>query len=521
MLNTIKNTYRLTKAGATLAWHGIGFVPDSVLLPAPLRVLRGSEHKSESVADRKVRGERLSRAIRALGPTYIKLGQFLATRPDVVGPRLANALGSLRDRLPPFSTESARAEIEAAFGRPWHEIYVEFGPPVAAASIAQVHKAALSSVDGLRPVAVKILRPGIEKRFERDLESFYFAAHTAERFSPHSRRLRPVAAVDTLAQSVLMEMDLRLEGAAISEMAENIAKAGDTGFRVPRVDWDRTAKRVLTLDWIDAIPLTDLSAVEAAGVNREALGLNVIQSFLKHAIRDGFFHADMHQGNLFVDPSDNALIAVDFGIMGRIGPPERRFLAEILYGFITRNYHRISEVHFEAGYVPPSQNVETFAQALRSIGEPIMGRPAEEISMARLLTQLFENTEVFQMRLRPELLLLQKTMVVVEGVARSLDPKLNLWMAAEPVVRPWIAAQLGPAAKMREAAADVGALAIALRQAPELIERGSRILEAFESRSKSAEATEDAGSPRRRLAALPLWIGAGALLAIAARLFLG
>jgi ubiquinone biosynthesis protein len=518
MLNAIKNTYRLTKAGATLAWHGIGLVPESIMLPAPLRVLRGSADE-EPAGKRKDRGERLSRAVRALGPSYIKLGQFLATRPDVVGPHLANALGSLRDRLPPFSVEEAHAEVEAAFGKPWNEVYSDFGPPIAAASIAQVHKAAVRTPAGTHAVAVKILRPHIEKRFERDLESFYFAAHTAERFSPQTRRLRPVAAVDTLAQSVVLELDLRLEAAAISEMAENIAKGGDTGFRVPKVDWQRTGKRVLTLDWIDAIPLSDFAAIDAAGLDREALGLNVIRSFLKHAIRDGFFHADMHQGNLFADPRDGSLVAVDFGIMGRLNPKERRFLAEILYGFITKNYQRASEIHFEAGYVPATQSVAAFAQSLRAIGEPIMGRPAGEISMARLLTQLLENTEVFQMRMRPELLLLQKTMVVVEGVARSLDPRLNIWIAAEPVVREWLTDQLGPRAQLREAAANVNALAVALKHAPQLIERGARIVDALDP-EKGAEAAESPAKVRLAVS-IPLWVGTAALLVIAAKLLIG
>jgi ubiquinone biosynthesis protein len=518
MLNAIKNTYRLTKAGATLAWHGVGFVPDSITLPAPLRILRGTE--DEPAAKRKAKGERLSRAIRALGPTYIKLGQFLATRPDVVGPQLANALGSLRDRLPPFPVDQAYAEIEAAFGKPWHDVYDEFGPPLAAASIAQVHRAAVRRKDGgSHAVAVKILRPHIEQRFERDLESFYFAAHTAELFSPQTRRLRPVAAVDTLAQSVVLEMDLRLEAAAISEMAENIAKGGDQGFRVPKVDWQRTGRRVLTLDWIDAIPMSDLEAIDKAGLDRRALGLNVIRSFLKHAIRDGFFHADMHQGNLFVDPRDASLVAVDFGIMGRLGPRERRFLAEILWGFISKDYMRTSQIHFEAGYVPAHQSVAAFAQSLRAIGEPIMGRPAEEISMARLLTQLFENTEVFEMKMRPELLLLQKTMVVVEGVARSLDPKLNIWIAAEPIVRDWLADQLGPRARLKDMAENASALATALKQAPQLIERGSKIVEALDP--ENAPAAETLRSRGRWVIAAPLWMATVALIVIAAKLMLG
>ncbi len=514
MLSAIKNTYRLAKAGITLAWYGAGFLPEAVSLPGPLRVLHETGDTGSVSAKRK--GERLTRAVRALGPSYIKLGQFLATRPDVVGPHLATALGSLRDRLPPFPLEKAKKEVEAAFDKPWRDVYQDFGPAMGAASIAQVHKALVESNGATRAVAVKILRPGIEKRFERDLESFYFAASAVERISPKTRRLHPVAAVETLAQSVLLEMDLRLEAAAISEMAENIAKWGDLEFRVPRVDWDRTAKRVLTLEWVDGIPLGDVAAIEAAGIDRRALGLTVIRSFLKHAIRDGFFHADMHQGNLFADPSDGALIAVDFGIMGRIGPKERRFLAEILYGFITKNYRRIAEVHFEAGYVPVTHDVAAFAQALRAIGEPIMGRAAAEISMARLLTQLFEVTDLFQMHMRPELLLLQKTMVVVEGVARSLDPNLNIWIAAEPVVREWIEQQLGPAAKVRDAVDNLGALATAFRQAPQFVDRGTRLLDALAANQLNGIAP----LPRNRfVTAVPLWIGAAALIAIAFKLF--
>ncbi len=515
MFSAIKNIYRLSKAGLTLAWHGVGFIPQSISLPGPLRALRDSD---DGGAAAKRRSERLSLAIPALGPSYIKLGQFLATRADVVGPQLAGALGSLRDRLPPFPEAQAKAELEAAFGKPWSAVYSEFGPPVAAASIAQVHKAFVQSNGGPHAVAVKILRPGIEKRFERDLQSFYFAARAVEHLSLQSRRLRPVAAVDTLAQSVVLEMDLRLEAAAISEMAGNIAKAGDCDFRVPHVDWERTARRVMTLEWIGGIPLTDLAAVEASGLDRKALALNVIRSFLKHAIRDGFFHADMHQGNLFADPSDGALIAVDFGIMGRIGRIERRVLAEILYGFITKNYRRIAEVHFEAGYVPATQDVAAFAQALRAVGEPIMGRPAAEISMARLLTQLFEITDLFQMRMRPELLLLQKTMVVVEGVARSLDPNINMWVAAEPVVRPWIEDQLGPAAQMREAVAGAGALAAVIRQVPQLMENTARIAEAL---SLERTATQAAAQTNRFAVQIPLWISTAALILIAVKFLLG
>ena len=285
-----------------------------------------------------------------------------------------------------------------------------------------------------------MLRPGIEQRFQNDLDSYFFAARMIERFHPPSRRLRPIAVVDTLAKSVAIEMDLRMEAAALSEMAENTKN--DEGFRVPEVDWTRSARRVLTLEWIDGIPISDRDALAAAGHDVKALGARLMQTFLRHAMRDGFFHADMHPGNLFVD-EEGRIVAVDFGIMGRLGMKERRFLAEILYGFLNRNYHARRGGPFRGGLCAAQALGGQFAQALRAIGEPIMDRPASEISMAQLLGQLFQYTEVFDMQTRPELLLLQKTMVVVEGVGRSLDPELNMWVVSEPVVKEWMEQTFG------------------------------------------------------------------------------
>ncbi len=358
----------------------------------------------------------MSAALTRLGPSYVKLGQFLATRPDVVGAALAGDLERLQDQMPPFPQAEAEAAVAASFGRPVAAVFASFGPPVAAASIAQVHRATVATATGPRAVAVKILRPGVERRFHADLAAFTFAAQHAENLSAEARRLRLVEVVDTLRRSVMVEMDFRLEAAALSEMAENTKD--DPDFRVPAVDWDRTTKDVLTLEWIDATPLSDRARLQAKGFDLPQLARALIQTFLRHALRDGFFHADMHPGNLFVD-DDGRLIAVDFGIMGRLGAKERLFLAEILHGFITRDYYRTAEVHFEAGYVPPQHSIESFAQAIRAIGEPIHNRAAEDISMAKLLALLFEVTGLFDMRTRPELLLLQKTMVVVEGVARS------------------------------------------------------------------------------------------------------
>jgi ubiquinone biosynthesis protein len=388
---------------------------------------------------------------------------------------------------------------------------VTFGPAVAAASIAQVHRAEIETSAGRKPVAVKVLRPGIERRFKSDLDAFFFAARKAEAFSAEARRLRLIETVSTLARSVAIEMDFRLEAAAASEMAENTKE--DADFRVPTVDWDRTAREVLTLEWIDGVRLNDHGALEAKGFDPPALGRKVVQSFLRHALRDGFFHADMHPGNLFVD-DDERLIAVDFGIMGRLGPKERRFLAEILFGFITRDYQRTAQVHFDAGYVPRHHSVESFAQAIRAIGEPIHNRTAEDISMAKLLMLLFEVTGLFDMRTRPELLLLQKTMVVVEGVARSLDPKLDMWTTADPVVREWIARNLGPVGRLEDAVEGAGEIGRFFGQLPGLLTRAGALLDQVDDITRdglvlspeTVAAIGAAEARRNRWTAVALWI---------------
>jgi len=473
VISIFSHLFRLGRVGFVCAREGIFGLVDPAPLPPQLRLVwrLGRLIERRSATDAKYR---LSTIITALGPTYVKLGQFLATRPDVVGPALARDLESLQDRMAPFPQVEAEAAVAAALNRKLSDTFVAFGPPVAAASIAQVHRAEIETPVGRRAVAVKVLRPGIERRFKVDFAAFRFVARDAEFLSAEARRLRLIEVVDTLARSVAIEMDLRLEAAALSEMAENTKK--DPDFRVPRVEWDFTARNVLTLEWIDGTPLHDRAALAARKLDFAELGRIVIQSFLRHALRDGFFHADMHPGNLFID-AEGRLVAVDFGIMGRLGPKERRFLAEILLGFITRDYRRTAEVHFEAGYVPQHHSIEAFAQAIRAIGEPIHNRTAEDISMAKLLTLMFEVTGLFDMRTRPELLLLQKTMVVVEGVARTLDPRLDIWTTAEPVVREWITRNLGPAGQFEGVVRGVGEIGNFLPRVPELLQRAFWIAE--------------------------------------------
>lgn len=386
-----------------------------------------------------------TRALTALGPAYIKFGQILSTRPDVVGDELALQLKYLQDKLPPFPVSVAKEMIEAELAEPMDKIFSAFSDPVAAASIAQVHRATLA--DTGQEVAVKVLRPGIERAFRKDIDAFYFAAGVIEFLSPASRRLRPIDVVTHFDGVVQGELDLRLESAAAGEFVVNTAK--DAGFQVPKPIWNLSGRTVLTMDWAEGINMADNAAIDAAGIDRKVLASRVLQLFLQHALRDGFFHADMHQGNLKVALNGD-IIAYDFGIMGRLDEYTRRVYAEILFGFIRRDYRRVAEVHFEAGYVPADRDIDEFARALRVVGEPIFGMDATRISMARLLAYLFEVTERFGMETRTELILLQRTMVVVEGVARSLNPQTNIWHDAQPIVEDYIKDNVGPKALLRD-----------------------------------------------------------------------
>lgn len=386
------------------------------------------------------------RAIAALGPAYIKFGQILSTRPDVVGADLAQDLRILQDKLPPFPTAEAKQVIEAELGAPTEEIFSEISAPVAAASIAQVHKAVLRETG--QTVAVKVLRPGIEQAFRKDLNAFYFAASVIEFFSPASRRLKPTDVVSHFDSVVIGELDLRLEMAASVEFARNTEK--DAGFSVPTTMWPFSGRTVMTMDWIDGVNMGDNEAIDAAGHDRAVLADRILTLFLQHALRDGYFHADMHQGNLKVGPNGD-IIALDFGIMGQIDEYTRRVYAEILFGFIQRDYMRVAEVHFEAGYVPADRDMYAFAKEIRAIGEPIFGKDATQISMGKLLSQLFDVTERFGMETRTELILLQRTMVVVEGVSRSLNPAtMDIWIASRPVVEAYIAESIGPQALAKD-----------------------------------------------------------------------
>ena len=373
----------------------------------------------------------LSKTLKKLGPTWIKLGQFLSTRPDIIGKDLSDKLKKLQDKVEPFTITKAKEILQKEFKEDYEDIFIEIMPSEAAASIAQVHKGKVKLNNEKYDVAVKILRPNIEREIKRDLRNFFVTAKIMERFSKEAKRLRLVEVVKTLAESLSMEIDLRLEAAAQSEIRENIIN--DDYFNVPDVYWDLTRKNILISDWVDAIPAKDMNKITEEGFNKKKIGKNILKTFLTTSIRDGLFHADMHQGNLFIEKEEK-IIAVDFGIVGHLDFESKQYLNNILLGFINRDYDKIANVHFEAGYVPETEDKKKFAQALRSIGEPIQGKEASDISIGNLLTQLFEITNQFNMKTQPQLLLLQKTMVVVEGVAREYDPDLNIWTESEPIL---------------------------------------------------------------------------------------
>ena len=498
------NIIRLIRTGATLERTGaMGVIMHAMEAPRLVRVtLRLLAWPFQWLGMKgDVTMPPATRALTALGPAYIKFGQILSTRPDLVGQELATQLRVLQDKLPPFDAQLAKDSIAQELGHPVEDLFDDFSPPVAAASIAQVHKARLKSTD--EEVAIKVLRPGIERAFRKDIDAFYFAANLVEFLSPASRRLRPTDVITHFEGVVMGELDLRLEASSASEFAANTT--GDEGFQLPQIKWDLSSRRVMTMEWAGGVPLGENDALDAAGHDRVILGERVLQLFLSHALRDGFFHADMHQGNLKV-AANGDIIAYDFGIMGHIDEYTRRVYAEILYGFIKRDYRRVAEVHFEAGYVPADRDVDEFARALRAVGEPIFGMDASKISMGSLLSYLFEVTERFGMETRTELILLQRTMVVVEGVARSLSPEINIWQVAKPVVEDYIRTSIGPRAIAQSLGRTFRVLA---RFGPRLPDMVEAIL--------IKQSTPDPAPPRRRrrdLAAvgvLGLAVGAAAV----------
>ena len=460
MTHSVTHLWRMLKWGRTLARHGAltGIEEDPRTPPAVRRLARVARFGARIPATPDY-----AKAMQEIGPAAIKLGQALSTRPDLVGDRAAANLSQLQDDLPPAPFAAIKRTIELSFEAPLESLFSEFGEvPVGAASIAQVHRAV--TTEG-REVAVKVLRPHIEEEFERAIDTYEWAAAQVERMGGELERLRPRLVVAHFKQWTARELDLQREAASASELRENMV--AEPNYYIPEIDWRRTARRVLTLEWLDGIKVNDREALIAGGHDCEALAATLVRAFLRQAVVDGFFHADLHHGNLFALP-DGRIAAIDFGIMGRIDRRARVWLAEILYGLITGDYRRVAEIHFEAQYVPPHHNVEEFATALRAAGEPIRGLPVKDISVGRMLESLFSITRDFDMPTQPHLLLLQKTMVMNEGVATALDPDINMWATAEPFLKEWMRSELGPEAYYADRIIEI---VRAVKKIPDLIHR--------------------------------------------------
>tara|TARA_B100000700_G_scaffold331127_1_gene461609 strand:- start:1652 stop:3220 length:1569 start_codon:yes stop_codon:yes gene_type:complete len=417
--------------------------------------------------------ERLCKSIENMGPTFIKLGQFLATRPDIIGEDLSSHLEKLQDKVPPFSSYDAKEIIKKNLGNTLYQSIINLSEPVAAASIAQVHKAQINDNEILKDVAIKVLRPNIKKIFNEEIDALMLLAYFIENIIKKTKRLKLVEVVFLLKEITNHEMDLRFEAAAANEFAENTKN--DVGFKVPKIYWNYTSEEVLTLDWIDGISIREKVKLENNKIDVNKIASDIIQHFLRHAVRDGFFHADMHQGNLFINNSGQ-IITIDFGIMGRIDKLNRKYLAEILYGFIQRDYKKVAEVHIIAGLVPQTVQVEELSQALRSIGEPIFGQAVKDISGGKLLKQLFDITEKFNMQTQPQLLLLQKTMVVVEGVARKLDPSTNIWDTSKPVLEKWLKETKDPINNFTETLKGSTEILKRLPELPKIMDKANQAL---------------------------------------------
>ena len=473
-----KKLYILFKLGRKIGKSDIlniasKFHKPPITITILFKLLSISFFENKQINLNKNEGERLSSSLESMGTTFIKLGQFLATRPDIIGEPLSKKLENLQDRLPPFSTYEAKEIIKKDLGQDTYNSIINLSEPVAAASVAQVHKAQINDNGIIKDVAIKILRPNIKKIFNEEIDALMLFAYFIESFIKKTKRLKLVEVVFLLKEITNLEMDLRFEAAAANEYAENTKN--DEGFRVPRIYWNFTSENVMTLDWIDGVSIRETEELKKKNLDTNKIAEDIIQHFLRHAIRDGFFHADMHQGNIFIDKAGQ-IVPIDFGIMGRLDKINKRFLAQILFGFIQRDYRKVAEVHLLAGLVPKDVLIDDLAQALRSIGEPIFGQAVKDISGGKLLKQLFDITEKFNMQTQPQLLMLQKTMVVVEGVARKLNPNTNIWITSKPVLENWLRESKDPMNALNETIHKTTEVIKRLPEFPEIMDKANQAL---------------------------------------------
>lgn len=467
-MNSIKQLLRLLHINTILAKNGLDQVIVSIRLFSPFRFVSYLNPWNWFRKEQLTRGEALRKTFEELGPIFIKFGQALSTRPDILPADIAQELCKLQDKVPPFASDKALAIIEAAFGRSAFQVFAEFDPkPLASASMAQVHVATLRTGE---EVVVKILRPNMRKIIEKDISILHTIANLADRYWSESKRLKPKEIVREFEHNLLDELDLQREAANAGQLRRNFNNS--PLLYIPEVYWDYTRENVMVMERIHGIPVSDLATLQEYNVNIKKLAERGVEIFFTQVFRDCFFHADMHPGNIFVspqNPQEPQYLCVDFGIVGTLNDSDKRYLAENLYAFFNRDYRRVAQLHVESGWVARDTRIEEFESAIRTVCEPIFEKPLKDISFAQIVLRLFQVARRFQMEVQPQLVLLQKTLLAIEGLGRQLYPELDLWATAKPFLEKWLKEQMGPRAFIRQLRENLPFLTEQLPHMPRLL----------------------------------------------------
>lgn len=467
-MKSIKQLLRLLHINTILARNGLDQVIVSIRLFSPFRFIVYLNPWNWLRKEKLTRGEALRKTLEELGPIFIKFGQALSTRPDILPMDIALELCKLQDNVPPFASDKALAIIEAAFGRSAYEVFAKFDSiPLASASMAQVHAATLTTGE---EVVVKILRPNMLKTIKNDLNIMYTIANLADRYWPVSKRLKPKEIVREFEHNLIDELDLQREAANAAQLRRNFNNS--PLLYVPEIYWDYTHENVLVMERIHGIPIADIDSLRQHDINIKKLAERGVEIFFTQVFRDCFFHADMHPGNIFVsllNPQDPQYICIDFGIIGTLNDSDKRYLAENLYAFFNRDYRRVAQLHVESGWVARTTRIEEFESAIRTVCEPIFEKPLKDISFAQVVIRLFQVARRFQMEVQPQLVLLQKTLLAIEGLGRQLYPELDLWATAKPFLEKWIKEQMGPKAFIKQIRENLPFFTEQLPQMPRLM----------------------------------------------------